>query len=319
MTQSKLPENAFEKEIQVSIVLQSVSIPVTHPTKVKVTWTRGDNRVDTKTMVLAENQTTTYFKERFTRSSLMCLDKETMKPVKKKESTVVVVGDKKTGILGKAKLDLSQYGDREYKILKLRLQNAVYENSFIECHLKGVDAKDLDMVSTGSKSARSRKEKTRSPPGRTSVEQAYLEREALKKKFEQEKTQSVQKGKIEEEKLLKLEEEFEDSKTEMAQKQVFINEVKVQLDKVQSKNMSKIEKLSKHDNEIEKQQNALIEVKSEIQIAMEDRIKKKEELVNLKLRIDEEMAEYEREMSEKMRKEFGFFNIETFVCMNQFA
>ena len=176
-----------------TIVLQSVTIPVTQPTKVKVLWSRGDNRVDTKTMVLAENQTTAHFKERFTRSSLMCLDSETGKPMRKKESNLVVVGDKKTGILGKVKLDLSKYGDGEYRILVLPLEKAVYENSVIECHLKGVDASNLDNVSMGSRSSQKKKKS----PERTSVEQAYLEKEALKKKFESEKMASLTKGTVE--------------------------------------------------------------------------------------------------------------------------
>ena len=54
------------------------------------------------------------------------------------QSQLTVASDKARGILGKAELDLSLYGDNEFKIHKLPLTNCKYADAFVEVGLKGV-------------------------------------------------------------------------------------------------------------------------------------------------------------------------------------
>ena len=51
-----------------------------------------------------------------------------------------VASDKARGILGKAELDLSLYGEDTFNIQKLPLKDCAYEDAYIEVGLKGVQA-----------------------------------------------------------------------------------------------------------------------------------------------------------------------------------
>ena len=51
----------------------------------------------------------------------------------------MVLSDKTRGVLGKADLDLSQYGTADFQIHRLPLTECAYEDAFIEVRLKGAE------------------------------------------------------------------------------------------------------------------------------------------------------------------------------------
>ena len=59
------------------------------------------------------------------------------KPTRSKMSKLFVASTKARGLLGKADLDLSQFGTTDYLKHKLPLNDCNYEGAFIEVHLKG--------------------------------------------------------------------------------------------------------------------------------------------------------------------------------------
>lgn len=61
------------------------------------------------------------------------------KPTRSKMSQLVVASDKAHGILGKADLDLSQFGTTDFQVHQLPLRECEYENAFIEVRLKGAE------------------------------------------------------------------------------------------------------------------------------------------------------------------------------------
>jgi len=65
---------------------------------------------------------------------------------------LTVASDKAHGILGKADLDLSLYGDDEFRIHKLPLVNCKYEgDNYIQVGLKGVASnKNSNRTPTGA-------------------------------------------------------------------------------------------------------------------------------------------------------------------------
>ena len=61
------------------------------------------------------------------------------KPTRPKNSQLVIASDKAHGILGKADLDLSQYGTADFQMHKLPLYDCAYEGAFVEVSLKGAE------------------------------------------------------------------------------------------------------------------------------------------------------------------------------------
>lgn len=58
------------------------------------------------------------------------------------QSKLTVVGDKGKGLLGEADLNLCEYGDNEFKILKLPLKNCSDPDGYIEIGIKGSQVKE---------------------------------------------------------------------------------------------------------------------------------------------------------------------------------
>lgn len=115
-----------------------------------VIWSRGSKQAKTKKRVLNEQVSTAVFDEKFQINTQMELD-EDGKPTKPKISTLTVASDKAHGLLGKADLDLSLYGDDEFRIHKLPLVNCKYADAFIEVGLKGVpSSKNSSRTPTGA-------------------------------------------------------------------------------------------------------------------------------------------------------------------------
>lgn len=77
---------------------------------------------------------------------------ENGKPSKSKISTLTIASDKTHGILGKADLDLSLYGDDEFRIHKLPLVNCKYDGeAYIQVGLKGSQiSKSANRTPTGA-------------------------------------------------------------------------------------------------------------------------------------------------------------------------
>jgi hypothetical protein len=58
-------------------------------------------------------------------------------PTKAKMSKLTIMGDKGKGVLGEADLNLSEYTENEFKVLKLPLKNCADPDGFIEVAIKG--------------------------------------------------------------------------------------------------------------------------------------------------------------------------------------
>ena len=61
------------------------------------------------------------------------------KPTRAKNSQLVIASDKNRGILGKADLDLSQFGTTDFQVHILELYDCAYEGAFVEVSLKGAE------------------------------------------------------------------------------------------------------------------------------------------------------------------------------------
>ena len=85
----------------------------------------------------------------------MDISPETGKPAKPKMSHLTIASDKSKGIVGKAELDLSLYGDNEFNVFRLKLTECQSEDAYIEVGLKGVPAKPKDIAMPSSPSATS--------------------------------------------------------------------------------------------------------------------------------------------------------------------
>ena len=55
---------------------------------------------------------------------------------------MTVVGDKGKGVLGEAELNLSEYSENEFKILKLNLTKCMDSEAYIEVGLRASAAKE---------------------------------------------------------------------------------------------------------------------------------------------------------------------------------
>lgn len=111
-----------QKEITLNLHIKSVHIPVTEHTPLFVMWSRGNKKAQTKKRLLNENVSTANVDEKFQINTVMDIDPETQKPTKPKSSLLTVMTDKNRAILGKADLDLSQYGEGEFNVLRLELR-----------------------------------------------------------------------------------------------------------------------------------------------------------------------------------------------------
>mmetsp|Transcript_23650 Transcript_23650/g.31694 ORF Transcript_23650/g.31694 Transcript_23650/m.31694 type:complete len:88 (+) Transcript_23650:64-327(+) len=87
-------------------MIKSLTIPVDEKLPVKIIWTRGAKKAETKKRLLSDSVHTTVFDEKFEVSTQMEIDFGG-KPTRAKMSQLVVASDKAHGILGKADLDLS--------------------------------------------------------------------------------------------------------------------------------------------------------------------------------------------------------------------
>ena len=105
---------------------------------VMVIWQRGNKKANSKKRLIKEDSPTAEFEEKFQINTQMDVDANG-KPNKPKMSTLTVASDKTRGILGKAELDLSQYGEDSFNEMKLPLVDCQYANSFIIVGLKGID------------------------------------------------------------------------------------------------------------------------------------------------------------------------------------
>jgi hypothetical protein len=54
---------------------------------------------------------------------------------------LTIASSKDIGIIGKAELDLSNYGHDSFNELRLPLKECQYENAYIQVGLKGVETK----------------------------------------------------------------------------------------------------------------------------------------------------------------------------------
>ena len=131
-------EGTTQKDIAIQMLIKSLTIPVSDQMPVKVFWQRGAKKTETKKRLLSEAAQTTNFDERFEISTQMDMN-ASGRPTKAKMSQLIVVGDKTRGVLGKADLDMSQFGTTEYQVHRIPLNECAYPESFIEVHLKGVE------------------------------------------------------------------------------------------------------------------------------------------------------------------------------------
>ena len=130
-----------QREITLNLHIKSVHIPVTEKTPLQVIWSRGNKKAQTKKRSLDEFVQTALIDEKFQINTVMDIDLETNKPTKPKISHLTIVSDKARGILGKCELNLSLYGDGEFNILKIPVQDCSSEEAYVEVGLKGVPAK----------------------------------------------------------------------------------------------------------------------------------------------------------------------------------
>ena len=61
---------------------------------------------------------------------------EAGEPTKPKMSTLTVASDKSRGILGKAELNLAQFNYDDYRVIRLPIEDCIYEGAWIEIGLK---------------------------------------------------------------------------------------------------------------------------------------------------------------------------------------
>nr|ACK37609.1 hypothetical protein [Kahliella matisi] len=101
-------------------------IKVTEHTPVYVIWQRGNKKAKTKGRLLNENVSQAVIDEKFQISTIMEVNSDGV------PSKLTVAVDKGKGTLGEADLNLSEYGEGEYKIMKLRLNNCQDPDGFIE-------------------------------------------------------------------------------------------------------------------------------------------------------------------------------------------
>lgn len=128
------------------------------------------------------------------------------KPTKAKMSHLHVASDKSRGIIGKAELDLSQYGQDEFNVIKLPLQDCISEDGYIEVGLKGVPAKKAEAPSPSPSNA----------SGSDSLLVLIDDVEKLRKENKKLKADSDAKVSQQTEKINALQTQLENTKTDLA-------------------------------------------------------------------------------------------------------
>ena len=58
-------EETAQKDITIQLMIKSLTIPVTEQLPVKIIWTRGAKKADTKKRLLSDTAQTTTFDEKF--------------------------------------------------------------------------------------------------------------------------------------------------------------------------------------------------------------------------------------------------------------
>ena len=131
-------EGKTQKDITIQLLIKSLTVPVTEQLPVKIIWTRGTKKAETKKRLLSDQAQSTVFDEKFEVSTQMEVDANG-KPTRPKNSQLVVASDKAHGIIGKANLDLSKFGIADFETHQLYLTDCEYEGAFIEVRLKGAE------------------------------------------------------------------------------------------------------------------------------------------------------------------------------------
>lgn len=62
------------KDITIQLMIHSLTIPVTETMPVKIVWTRGTKKIETKKRLLSDSATTTVFDDKFEVSTQMEVD-----------------------------------------------------------------------------------------------------------------------------------------------------------------------------------------------------------------------------------------------------
>lgn len=117
MTSVAGPNN---KEMTINLHIKTLNVPVAGKTPVMVIWSRGNKKASTKKRLLNEMVSRAVIDEKFQINTVIDVD-EDGEPSKPKMSMLSVVGDKATGIIGQAELNLCQYGLDEFKLVTLPL------------------------------------------------------------------------------------------------------------------------------------------------------------------------------------------------------
>eukprot|EP00352_Strombidinopsis_acuminata_P007570 CAMPEP_0176370870 /NCGR_PEP_ID=MMETSP0126-20121128/24304_1 /TAXON_ID=141414 ORGANISM="Strombidinopsis acuminatum, Strain SPMC142" /NCGR_SAMPLE_ID=MMETSP0126 /ASSEMBLY_ACC=CAM_ASM_000229 /LENGTH=138 /DNA_ID=CAMNT_0017730107 /DNA_START=110 /DNA_END=526 /DNA_ORIENTATION=+ len=105
-----------------------------------VIWSRGNKKASTKKRLLNEMVSRAVIDEKFQINTVIEMS-EDGEPAKPKVSMLSVVGDKATGIIGQAELNLCQYGLEDFNVVTLPLSKCKYEDAWIEVGLKGGEPK----------------------------------------------------------------------------------------------------------------------------------------------------------------------------------
>ena len=72
------------KDITIQLMIKSLTIPVEEKLPVKIIWTRGAKKAETKKRLLSDTVQTSVFDEKFEVSTQMEIDVSTFKPTKSK-------------------------------------------------------------------------------------------------------------------------------------------------------------------------------------------------------------------------------------------
>lgn len=132
---------AGQRNMNIDLHIKSLSMKVGEHTPVFVTWQRGSKMAKTKSRLLNETINSAVIDEKFQINTVMDVDADG-NPTKAKKSKLIVNGDKGKGVLGEAELNLSDYSEGEFKVLRLPLRNCADPDAVIEVGLKGSQAKE---------------------------------------------------------------------------------------------------------------------------------------------------------------------------------
>eukprot|EP00347_Sterkiella_histriomuscorum_P014694 403359906 len=128
-----------QRNMTIDLNIKSVSLKVTENTAVCVYWQRGAKKANTKSRLLNENVSIAILDEKFQITTLMDVNEDGV-PIKDKMSKLTVYAvakDKSKTALGEADLNLSEYGENDYKVMKLNLRKCEDPSGYIEVALRG--------------------------------------------------------------------------------------------------------------------------------------------------------------------------------------